>query len=751
MRKYVDDYKSFIYDFDYDRDIKELKFPFIRPSECFNVESKRGNFTTKYIRLNVGLDIETTEVDGLSAPYIMSASLNKPHSNIFYCYHFRRWEGLQEFFERIAKRYGCGYMFWDRNEKKYKPYKDFARSKRVLLCYICNASFEFAFCRQELKFAHGEYDFFSKESRKMMKANLECGIELRDTTALTNSGLMQTARDFCLHQKVKDLDYSIPRNTLSWDSIRPDEWRYINDDVIILNEFEDYIFDHFVISGKKIPLTNTARLLLKVEQKAGPRAEKERERVQKIQPKAREVILASRYLFRGGYVHGNIRYIDCVRYCLMKDITSSYPYVILTKYMPDGKFVSVELSKNCWCKGKEPADFFDLLYNQCLIIDATYYNLRAITDHSYESVSKVKDVIFENQITDQDNGRIRRAISCRVVQTELDYNIYQMLYDFDCVEIHSIRFAGRAAIPDFLQECVADAYKKKDALKKAGKKDTPEYALAKIDVNSFFGMLCKSVYDTNIGYDYEIGDWVDKPQSDEDIQKDLDNRFLQFYHGVWVCAHARYKLIDMICRVEALGGHILYYDTDSLKFIPDKEGRVEALFEYENHRIQKERRNFPLLQDPAFWGKDGNGLGEWANENPVDEHGKYIPVPFKTLGAKRYLYIDDQGTPHLCVAGLPKCAADSIEGDPFEMFNLEGFRFEAEKTGKLRPVYHDEPYDVTITDPQGRTETIHCKTGVTLVPVDFVISEKRLYSLVMQHKDFIRERRSYLEKEKVIR
>lgn len=733
--KYRDEYDSIIHDFFFDRDKDKLYVPFVRPSEVFRVPSKRGKFETRYIRLNMSLDIETTKVGEFSAPYIMTISLNRPDEDIFYCYHFRNWDEVQLFMDEVALHYGVGLKFWDKNNKQYSEYTGFKKNRRVLLCFIHNASFEFAFCRSELKFANGKYDFFAKESRKMMKANLANGIELRDSLALTNCGLELLSKQFTKHKKIKDLDYSIPRNTKTPLS-RNKEMRYINDDCIILNEFETYLFTNMCVPGKKIPLTNTARLLLKVEASAGFDIDKERERVRKIQPTAKEVIEASRHLFRGGFVHGNIRYLNSVERVLMRDITSSYPYAMLTKYFPVSKFTEYHLQYTSFQKGKESPEFWQLLNKYCLIIDATYYDVEATSDHSYESVSKVKDVFFEHPITDQDNGRIRRCQSVRVMQTELDYMIYQMMYDYSVMEIHSVKFAARGELPEYLLKNVASDYKKKNDLKKSGMKDTPEYSLAKIDVNTYFGALCKAIYENNIGYDYGIGDWNEIPQSIEAIQEDLDNRWLNFYWGVWTTAHARFKLVDMLFRIESVGGHVIYYDTDSLKYIPN--AATEEIFEAENARIAKERASFPLLSDPAFWGSSGEGLGEWAKELETDD-----PVEFKTLGAKRYLYIED-GQSHLCVAGLPKTAAALLPEDPFETFSVQGFKFIGEDTDKLRPIYHDEPYDVTITDDYGNTETIHCKTGVTLVPIDFEISEKKLYNIIMQHKEYIKQRREYL-------
>lgn len=752
MKKYVDAYGSIIIDQYYGID-ENFKVPFVRPRECFVVPSESGKFETKYIRVNLSMDIETTTVEGQSAPYVISMSLQRPDEDKFYIIHCRNWIETQDILDQLAEFYGVGSKRWSKEEKKYVFYDKWHKSRRVLLCLIHNASFEFAFMRQELKFGTGEYDFFSKDSRKMMKATLENGIEFRDTLALTNSNLETLSKNYCKHKKIKDLDYSIPRNTLSLPYMPDNDMRYINDDVIILNEFENVLFDRFCMPGKKVPLTNTARLLLKVQDRIGIDLDNVKKQIQKMQPTAEEVIEASRYLFRGGCVHGNIRYLNAEVDCGMRDITSDYPYQMLTKKMPMGKFVEKPLRHNCFRKGHESQEFLDIIEKYSVIIDVTYYKLRAITDHSYESLSKVKNFVGDPVTKSCDNGRIRYAEEVRVMQTHLDFRCYQLLYDWDVMEIHTLKFAKQDYLPMWLQKCVAEDYKVKANLKARGLDDTVEYALAKVDVNSYFGMACKSVYETNIGYDYQAAEWIPKEAKKEEIQKELDGRFLNFYWGVFICAWARFKLVDMICRVESVGGHVVYYDTDSEKYERDAEGKVEALFEEENARIREERKQFPLLADPCFWGESGKGLGEWDNElfkyeKPEPSYPFGRPVKFKTLGAKRYLFVTIDGKKHLCVAGLPKKAEELLPNNPFEFFSINGFHFAGSETDKLRPVYIDEPYDVTIMDPYGNTETIHVKTGVTLVPVDFEISEKKLYNIITQHKEYIAKRRGYLCQEK---
>lgn len=719
MRVYYDDYGSFVKEHWLPYDTPE--FPREDPPFTVTKIYKGGKAkTTQYVRVNLSLDIETTTVGLFSAPYIMTVSLNRPHTNQFFVYHMRNWLETQALLDAIAEHYKLG-----KNRK--------TRTTRSLICFVHNLSYEFYFCRFELDFDFGKWGFFSKENRKAMKAALKNGIEFRDSLALTNCSLEQTSKMYTLHKKIKDLDYSVQRNTKT--PLTDQELRYINEDCIILNEFSDTFFDKMCMQGEKPPLTNTARLLLRVK-KAMLAEGFNKAEVSLIQPSAVQILKEQQFLFRGGYVHGNINYLDEVMKCIMIDITSSYPYSMFAKYYPVSEWKLLNLSTQCWKYGQEPPEVFGALYNKCCKITAVYYGLHAKTEHSYESVSKVMEYVpYEDDPTKGlDNGRIRNAEVVKVMQTELDYFIYQMLYDYDMVEIEKIEVSERGKLPAFLLNCLAGDYKEKNKLKSSGYKDTSEYALKKADVNTYFGMLVKAVYSELIGYDG--AGWTEGKQTFCDMQKELNERFLSYDWGIWVCAHSRYKLVEFLTRIEAIGGHVLYYDTDSLKIAVTEKtlDDILQLIVDENTRIRKENEKNSFLQDPAFYGELGDGIGEWDIE-AKDKEGKAVLVEFKTLGSKRYLY-EINGEKHLCVAGLPKAAQDLLPDDCFTQFSKYGFSFKGEEVDKLRPIFQDDPYEVEITDDYGNTETIACKSGITLVPVDFEVSENKLYNLFKAQQEY---------------
>ena len=721
-----------------------------------------GKLHNYYIRINMALDIETTrtEINGeyYSVPYIITIGLSAPGAPVRFIYQCRNWEDAQGLMDKISAFYNLGCKKWD---KTNKCWVECETNNRRLLCWVHNLSYEFSFCRTELKFAKGEYDFFTKEPRKALSATLENGIELRDSEAMTNSSLAQLAKMYCTTQKmVNDLDYTVPRHTHT--QLNAQELRYIDNDVLILLEFGDVYFTRMCKPLKRPPLTNTARLLLDVVEEAEASGVY-REDITKIMPDVETLKRWQKYLFRGGYVHGNLFYLDAVERVYCRDITSSYPATMFgfDSYYPVDKFVNADVP-HAWSYAEEPEIIKHHMSHYCVIYEITFYNVEAITDHSYESINRVIDWLpveedMKNKTRGIDNGRIHRAYYMRVMGTELDYEMYKLLYKWEAVEVHSFQISSRGQLPDFLLKCLAKNYKTKNKLKTMGLTNTTDYILSKINCNTFFGMLCKAIFEVNVGYNYDTQKWTDNTVPTEDIEKDIKKRWLAYQWGIWTCAHSRAKLIRMICKIEEAGGHVLYGDTDSCKYIPSGDGKTEKIFDDENQRIRELKKHSPLLEDPAFYGPLGKGLGEWDPEI-TDFENKPVLVPFKTLGAKRYLYHQPAGTWtykngewlqegvgwHLCVAGLPKCAVNKLPRKPFTFFSSSGFRFAGEDTGKLRPVYRDSPYEVTITDADGTTETIKANSGVSLVSTDFEITEKKLALLIMSKETLKKERRPYM-------
>ena len=113
-------------------------------------------------------------------------------------------------------------------------------------------------------------------------------------------------------------------------------------------------------------------------------------------------------------------------------------------------------------------------------------------------------------------------------------------------------------------------------------------------------------------------------------------------------------------------------------------------------------------------------LGVW------DYEGKY--TRFKTLGAKRYMYEEDNEL-HLTVAGLSKMngvnymvkKSNHDNSKVFEMFT-DNLKIPKDETGKNTHTYIDSEMTENVTDYQGNTELVTSLSGVHLEPAEYSLS-----------------------------
>jgi hypothetical protein len=126
---------------------------------------------------------------------------------------------------------------------------------------------------------------------------------------------------------------------------------------------------------------------------------------------------------------------------------------------------------------------------------------------------------------------------------------------------------------------------------------------------------------------YDGHDFITEPVTlEEQIEKYYRSRnsFLSYQHGVWVTAHARKRLRDML---QVVGRDVVYCDTDSVKCLNGHQGD----FEKKNKELIKEAKA------AGAFAEDKNGnvqyMGVWEHETKDEKY-----FEFKTLGAKKYVY-----------------------------------------------------------------------------------------------------------------
>lgn len=611
-----------------------------------------------YLPIFGGFDIETTNIITETSKH---AYMYHAQGSVFswdrgVVYISRTWEEVKAYFEALNDHYKLG------------------GGVRIVQA-IANAGFEFQFMRKRFAWSKEPFDFFAKEERQPLLFVYK-GIEFRDCLAVSGGSLAHLCKDYCYTQKsVNDLDYSILRNSHSeLDEI---ERGYTVGDVVPLAEYMCYLYETFCKDGSGLPLTKTGILRAEVKKAAKEmlkgRASKWKKLLNTAFPDKDTYDTWVRFLFRGGYVHGNVAYSGYLLYNLLcYDITSSYPTSILLWKMPG---VYHPLSQDC-CNLeflKKMAEDED----KAFYCKATFYKVRAKYSHSIESYSKcISCHGFE-----LDNGRIRTAEEMTVMIDNNDLLNYLDFYDFDDVDFEFVQWADTMWLPPYLVEVLKKYYIQKAELKQNGQGDTPEYALIKAMVNACFGLCVQHLEQDLFTYD----DGWKHLENVRDFDEQADRAILLPQWGIAIASRSRRNLLKTIARIEREvgkdyeGGCCCYSDTDSIKCINDP--RIATIIEEYNEDIRK-RLKARGLTDPAF-----KGLGEFDFE--------MLAKKAKFLGAKRYMvtYYDKkkgEDVTKATIAGLPKVAVSELT-DPYKSFTPRGMLIPKDKSHKTTHAYNDEP------------------------------------------------------------
>ena len=196
--------------------------------------------------------------------------------------------------------------------------------------------------------------------------------------------------------------------------------------------------------------------------------------------------------------------------------------------------------------------------------------------------------------------------------------------------------------------------------------------------------------------DYIDGEYKPRNTSLEELLEQSNKKaFLAYQWGVWCTSWARYMLHLAIMTA---GDRFVYADTDSVKTI----GRLDL------SQYNEERKSASLSS--GAWAYDPQGVAHYMGvfEDETPEAYK----AFKTLGAKKYAYVDNKGL-HVTVAGVNK-KKGAPELKTIDNFN-EGFIFV--DAGGTESIYNDNVYMELEID------------GRTLVITDNMVIRDSTYTL----------------------
>ena len=206
------------------------------------------------------------------------------------------------------------------------------------------------------------------------------------------------------------------------------------------------------------------------------------------------------------------------------------------------------------------------------------------------------------------------------------------------------------------------------------------------------------------------------------------NRVLYYPWGVFITAYARYNLWSAIFEYKE---DYIYCDTDSIKGL-----------NHTKHKAYHDNYNKVVLDKLndvcKHYNLDVNRLSPKTIKNEIKPLGVWdfegIYERFKTLGAKRYMYITDKmlsftisglnknyGVPYLADGWACDIKTHKENFNPLDKFN-DNMHIPQDYTGKLTHTYVDEEFEIEIPDYRGVRCKIHELSYIHLSKQDFNLS-----------------------------
>lgn len=542
--------------------------------------------------------------------------------------------------------------------------------KNRFVIYVHNLSYEF----QWIKHRFNWHKVFSLESHKPIYAITEEGIEFRCSYLLSGLSLAKLGEDLIKYKVKKlvgDLDYDLLRT--SDTQLTDKEWGYIlHDGLVVMAYIQEEI--ERVGSITEIPYTKTGYVRKLCREKCLKGEDRYNySKLIKYLTMTPEDYTQLKRTYTGGFTHANHLHVDKECYKVSSyDFTSSYPAVMLSEKYPMSKAEYIEI--------KDKADFYNNLKKYCCMFEVKFYNIIAKVDFEhYISISRCN--ICEDYILD--NGRVVEAKTLEISITEQDFFIIEQMYSWEKMTVGNFKRYHKDYLPKSLIKTILQLYRDKTTLKGVVGKEQ-EYLVSKGMINACYGMAVTDPCKDEILYDTE-NDWYSETN---DLIKSIFNynysssRFLYYPWGIWITAYARRNLFSGILECK---NDYIYADTDSIKIF-NRQLHEQYFIHYNNTIKLKIKKclnyyNLPyILSEPKTIKGIAKPLGVW------DYEGDY--KRFKTLGAKRYMYEDENNNLHITISGVKK--KNGVEYLKYKYHNNDNIFKHFTDNLEFPPIYKDK-------------------------------------------------------------
>ena len=591
--------------------------------------------------------------------------------------------------------------------------------------YIHNLGFEFQHIRNVFDPDQLCGKVFARSPRKPMRVKIQDnGITLcfNDTLVLTQKSLKNWCKDANLTVKKLEepRDYYLPVRTPE-TPLKQEEIDYsINDVVCMVYGIQKYRDKYGSLAN--IPMTQTGEVRRKCMAEVAEKVKSWSDRCRQVTASYTFDLFIDIYkCFAGGWTHANAFYTKkLVKNVKCFDFRSSYPAVMCSRKFPVGEWTECTDAERTALMSQDPNDRDYLFY-----IEFECENLDSKTMNTFWSESKC-DIDGESVI---DNGKVVSADHFKATMTDLDFDVFCRVYDYDSMTITKCMKSKAEYLPKELVNLILSYYKAKTSLKGTGRDS--EYAEAKQFINSIYGVFVTKIITDEVGF-YGNEGWCKDAVTVHDFDKQIEKMtegpmFTMYQVGVWVTAWARHNLWDAI---EHLDTKTVYCDTDSIKGIFDDDDL--AWFNQYNDSVwaQCMRCAKALGIDPEMYRpKTPKGtvkeLGFFDREDDCLE--------FKTLGAKRYadtIMVGKRKVLQTTIAGLPKSAGKAKIKSVADFD--EHIVWEPNESEKLTATYNDDQPCCEWIDRNGKHYYSIDRFGVCLTPVEFTLDMSEEYRLLVE-------------------
>lgn len=569
------------------------------------------------------------------------------------------------------------------------------------IIFVHNLAFEFQFLKSVFHFQ----EVTARKSHKVMTALMtDYNIMFKCSYIMSNCALKYLPKLYQLPVKKLegDLDYNPIRHNET--ELTDKEMGYCENDCLVVYHYILYELSTYE-RVDKIPTTSTGHVRRELMQLTLNDLGYKRIVRKSINT---DPIVYNRLqsCFAGGYTHANWIYTDeIIKDVDSYDITSSYPYVLVSSKFPSKEFRRGNI------KRRE-----DMLKHFAYILVVKFKNIKCKYYNNFISASKCREI----KKAKYDNGRIIEAEEFETTITDIDF--YFILDSYECeYEILESWWSLYNYLPKKFINFVLDKYVAKTKYKNVEGKEL-DYQKEKGKFNALYGMSVTNTIRDNVVYKDDLEEWFEEELTNEEIEDKLQaekkKAFLSFSYGVWVTAYARDNLLR---RLIALDEYVLYADTDSLKL---KRGYDKTVFEKYNKSVEERIRfvskvlNIPFdkfAPEDVYHKKHLLGVFEYE--------GNY--QEFITQGAKKYAVKQDDKI-KITVAGVPK------EKGAKALKSLNDFRdnfvFSFEETGKNLLMYVDNQSPFVLSDYKGKESIVKDKSGCCLIPTTYVLGKALDYA-----------------------